>query len=90
MNGLRIEVGEIEALLRAHPSVSDGVVIAAERAPGDVRLVAYAVGRPDLPVTPAELRRQLSEHLPRALVPAVPTWSGFPSRAERSATRSRR
>jgi acyl carrier protein len=78
VNGLRIEVGEIEALLRAHPSVSDGVVVVTERAPGDVRLTAYAVGRPDLPVTPAELRRHLTQHLPRALLPAVMVIDALP------------
>ena len=41
LRGLRVELAEIEAVLRMHPAVRDCVVVAHERAPGDVRLVAY-------------------------------------------------
>ncbi|WP_394836372.1 amino acid adenylation domain-containing protein [Pendulispora rubella] len=41
LRGLRVELAEIEAVLRSHPSVRDCVLVAHEHAPGDVRLVAY-------------------------------------------------
>jgi len=51
LRGHRVELGEVEAVLRAVPGVRDALVVAREARddrPGDVRLIGYLVGDPDL------------------------------------------
>ncbi|GAA1406854.1 hypothetical protein GCM10009639_55100 [Kitasatospora putterlickiae] len=72
LRGLRIEPGEIEAVLSTHPGVREAVVTAREHRPGDVRLVAHltAAGS-DGPPGPAELAAHLRERLPEYMVPGA-------------------
>ncbi len=46
LRGLRMELGEIEAVLRQHPQVLETVVVVQDTVPGDKRLVAYVVAQP--------------------------------------------
>ncbi|OXM56486.1 non-ribosomal peptide synthetase [Amycolatopsis thailandensis] len=62
VRGFRIEPGEVEAVLRAQPSVTDAAVDARNGT-----LVAYVVGDTE----PARLRSELSRVLPGHLVPSV-------------------
>ncbi|MCX2968305.1 MULTISPECIES: non-ribosomal peptide synthetase [Streptomyces] len=68
IRGYRIEPAEVEAALCDLPSVTAAAVVAAERGPGDRRLVAFL--RTDAPVDEAALRRTLGRTLPGHLVPA--------------------
>ena len=72
VRGFRIELEEIEAVLRRHHSVRECVVLAREDAPGDRRLVAYVVtGEGSEPASVNELRAHLGEHLPEYMLPAA-------------------
>jgi amino acid adenylation domain-containing protein len=64
LRGVRVELGEIEAALRAHPQVSDAAVVLEGE-----RLLAYVVTSPEHPGA-SELRSFLAAKLPRQLVPA--------------------
>jgi amino acid adenylation domain-containing protein len=70
IRGFRIELGEVESALLRHPSAREAVAVAREDTPGDKRLVAYVVARPELPVSAAELRRSVMESLPEYMVPS--------------------
>ncbi|MER7991174.1 amino acid adenylation domain-containing protein [Streptomyces noursei] len=71
VNGLRIELGEVESLLRNHPEVKDAVVAARPDAVGDRQLVGYVVPRDPNALDAAELRDHLAAVLPAYMVPAT-------------------
>jgi AMP-binding enzyme/Phosphopantetheine attachment site/AMP-binding enzyme C-terminal domain len=68
VRGFRIELGEIEAALLAQPGIREGVVVAREDTPGDVRLVAYLVAAES--VHPQALRDALRTRLPEFMLPS--------------------
>ncbi|HEX6903704.1 MAG TPA: amino acid adenylation domain-containing protein [Thermoanaerobaculia bacterium] len=83
IRGFRIELGEIEATLRQHPGVAETLVVAKRGGePGDVRLVAYVVGREGEAPPVEELRAFLRAKLPAHMVPwAFVPLAAFPLNA---------
>ncbi|WP_062216587.1 non-ribosomal peptide synthetase [Streptomyces sp. NBRC 109706] len=72
VRGFRIEPGEIEAVLAAHPAVSQVTVQVREPRPGDRRLVAYVVLDPALPAEHhPDLREFAGRELPPHMVPSA-------------------
>ena len=71
LRGFRIEVGEIESVLRQHPDIHDAAVTAREDIPGDKRLVAYIVLEGKRQPKTKELREYLGEKLPDYMIPTV-------------------
>jgi amino acid adenylation domain-containing protein/non-ribosomal peptide synthase protein (TIGR01720 family) len=68
IRGHRIEPGEIEAILVAHPAVSKACVTALTDSTGGKALAAYVVSNlGDLPAT--DLRRHLRDRLPDYMMP---------------------
>ncbi|MGW2836667.1 amino acid adenylation domain-containing protein [Streptomyces sp. NPDC001493] len=71
LRGVRIEPGEVEHALAAHPSVGQALVVVREDRPGDRSLVGYAVPRAGSTVTKAELLTLARASLPGHLVPSA-------------------
>ncbi|MGA4847516.1 non-ribosomal peptide synthetase [Streptomyces sp. G5(2025)] len=63
----RVELGEVEAVLDAHPALESVFVTAQRNQRDEKEIVAYAVAT--RPTTPAELRRFAAERLPTFAVP---------------------
>ncbi|MER6916882.1 amino acid adenylation domain-containing protein [Streptomyces sp. NPDC000594] len=64
LNGLRVELGEIEAVLRSHPAIRQSAVVAHGS-----RLIAYAVPHEDHTVPVDALLALAAERLPAFMVP---------------------
>ncbi len=89
VRGFRIEPGEVESALLAHPAVREALVVAREDAPGEARLVGY-VGAGEGSVDPGALAAWLGERLPAHMVPSalvvLPTLPKTPNgKTDRSA-----
>ncbi|MCL7489548.1 MAG: amino acid adenylation domain-containing protein [Desulfobulbaceae bacterium] len=66
--GNRIELMEIEALLRQHPLIKDAVVIIHEEQPEKKELVAYLLGS-ETSLDKGELRQYLAQRIPQYMIP---------------------
>ncbi|HYU36207.1 MAG TPA: alpha/beta fold hydrolase, partial [Thermoanaerobaculia bacterium] len=69
VRGFRVEPGEIEAALAAHPAVREAAVIVRRDGPAEVRLHAFVTGDAG-GIRPGELRAWLRERLPEPMIPA--------------------
>ncbi|WP_438016891.1 amino acid adenylation domain-containing protein [Sorangium sp. So ce315] len=80
VRGFRIEPGEIEAALRAHPGVREALVVVRDDEPGQKMLVAYLIAQHGAGELAADaLRRHLQQHLPAYMAPSTfVTLAAFP------------
>jgi hypothetical protein len=70
IRGFRVEPAEVEAVLRAHPSLDDAAVLPQEAGATGRRLVGYVAPRPGAAVDAAALRDYLAGFLPAYMIPA--------------------
>ncbi len=70
IRGYRIELEEIEAVLNRHPDLDRAVVEVREDQPGDKRIVAFVVPRPQNRLGLVQLREQLRKQLPAHMIPS--------------------
>lgn len=71
IQGHRIELGEIAAVMMQHSSVQEAIVITRREASGTPRLVAYYVIREDGATDAAELPEFVRKKLPGYMLPSV-------------------
>ena len=71
ISGVRIELAEIDAILRQAPGVGDGVVAAWQRPGKETSLVGYIVPKVDTSADVLEIRRFVQSRLPLAMVPSA-------------------
>ena len=64
LRGVRVELGEIETVLRRHPAVRNAAVLARHDSRGETQLVGYIVRHAGHAAGAAELRALLADHLP--------------------------
>ncbi len=69
--GYRIELTEIETVLRSMDGVANGVVSLIEHAPGVEQLAAYITTRPDCTPDLQQIKETLRVKLPAFMVPAT-------------------
>lgn len=67
VRGYRVELGEVEHILRSHSGVNDCVVVDREDKSASRYLIAYYVSDKDIPI--ADLRRFLGNSLPDYMIP---------------------
>lgn len=71
IRGFRIEPGEIEAALAAHPAVRESVVVATENAEHEKRLLAYIVLNGKADGANVDWRHHLRSRVPDYLIPSA-------------------
>jgi phthiocerol/phenolphthiocerol synthesis type-I polyketide synthase E len=69
--GNRVEIGEIETVLRQHDQIYECAVAVKEQVPGDKRLIGYIVPKSGMKPTPQTLRQFVAERLPDYMVPSA-------------------
>jgi amino acid adenylation domain-containing protein len=74
VHGVRVELEEIETILRQHPRIQEAIVLVREIEPGDQRIVAYVIPKESIPdgewrKVEEDLRRHVRLKLPQNLVP---------------------
>nr|WP_247746096.1 non-ribosomal peptide synthetase [Streptomyces oryzae] len=71
IHGVRIELGEVQAALLAHPRVERAAVAVREDSPGRKQLVGYVVPVPGSSLDPGTVRGFVRGRLPAHTVPAA-------------------
>ena len=69
IRGYRVEMGEIESVLRQHPQVNE-VAVAVRGTAENKRLIAFVTSRQDRELRSAELKQFLQSRLPEFMVPS--------------------
>jgi myxalamid-type nonribosomal peptide synthetase MxaA len=79
IHGVRVELGEVETVLRSVEGVSDAIVCSWRDSRGDTQLVGHVIPTGEKVLMASELRDQLRAHLPEVMIPPIILFStAFP------------
>ena len=70
VRGYRVEPGEIDGALGAHPGVREAVTVGRSEENGEMRLIAYVVPSAEMPSVQS-LREHLRQSLPEYMIPSA-------------------
>ncbi|MDB9318577.1 non-ribosomal peptide synthetase [Nodularia spumigena] len=73
IRGFRVELGEIAASLKTHPSVQEAIVILRKDHPNHSQLIAYLVGN-KINSELTDFRQYLASKLPAYMLPSAFVW----------------
>ncbi len=68
--GFRIELDEVEEVIRGYPKISDCIAMAHEMSPNEKHLVVYIEPKEEQKLTVDEIRTYVASHLPKHSVPS--------------------
>ncbi|MET7350966.1 amino acid adenylation domain-containing protein, partial [Streptomyces mirabilis] len=71
VRGYRIEPGEVQAVVAAHPHVAQAAVVAREDTPGEIQLVGYVVPDEEIDDLVEQVLAFAAERLPEHMVPSA-------------------
>jgi amino acid adenylation domain-containing protein len=71
LRGFRVELGEIETVLKQHEAISDCAVIAKDEESGQKRVIAFVIPNQSLTISEANLASFLKTKLPDYMIPAA-------------------
>jgi aspartate racemase len=71
IGGIRIELGEVESVLRMHPAVKDAAVVARGEDANNKRVIAFIVPARGTTLTVKAMRTFLSGTLPESMIPSA-------------------
>jgi len=74
IRGFRVELGDVEAALTAHPEIVQAAVLPISSPDAGPSLAAHVAAAPGAQLTPAALREWVGERLPSYMVPAEVTF----------------
>ena len=78
VRGLRIELGEVEAVVKQHAGIEQAVAIVRQDLPGDQRLVCYVVPGEGVRIDAAAIRASVKNKLPDYMVPILVLLEALP------------
>jgi acyl-coenzyme A synthetase/AMP-(fatty) acid ligase len=71
INGYRVELGEVEAIITRHPDVAEAACVVRDHGPAGASITAFVVLRAGADPEVSELRGHCGGYLPRYMVPSV-------------------
>jgi len=71
VRGFRVELGEVEAALRSHPTVGEAIAVVRGAEQHEAAIVAYVAAAAGASIDTSELLQHVAQHLPSHMLPSA-------------------